>query len=138
MLSESLWPTFGTHLRDCLRAKFDSARLPPEWKSPEELQMAHKGFYIGLANAAGQPVVRTGFLKEDSGSLLDSANRVIEACYTELKANNVSSVDTLTFHFTVVLDVLPINHGLMWDENVDGVYFSWNDIFNGFLLPYQI
>jgi hypothetical protein len=103
------------------------------------LNIAHKGFYVGMVDAEGEEACRTGFLKE-SQNICDSADIVVTNLHNDLKTQGISpsKIHTSSFHFTLVTDVRYISDPLSWDEEKDGVYFMWGQDYRGLYLPYQI
>lgn len=139
-LEQNLWSKLASYTKGRLLSKYDPSTLVPSINEEQEgLEADHKGFYLGIKSSTGEPLLRVGFL-EDSTNILSSLNRAVEAAYADLSARGVPSkvVQTSTLYFTVVNDVTFTNNGLAWDENEDGVYFSWGDTYKGLYLPYQI
>ncbi len=140
-LTEESGRKLSQYAKQYILAKYDPSILVPaidmesaEWK------LAHKGFYIGIRDSSGTQIIRTGFLEEDGSNVLDSLNRVLEAVYTELSTKGISDkiVQTSMFYLTLVTDVTFIGNPLSWNENEDGIYFSWGDKYKGLYLPYEI
>ncbi len=135
-----IWYKIAMNVKESLIAKFDQTTIVPPLNDKNLFQRQHKGFYVGIISSSDKEVVRVGFMREDCSDVSESANKVIEALYTELKAKNIpiQVLQTATYHFTIIDDDIHINAGLLWDENKEGVYFSWGDRYQGLYLPYQI
>lgn len=104
-----------------------------------ELNAAHKGFYIGVVDAEGEEIVRSGFLK-GSQNVFDSVDMASQQAADSLRTAGVtiSKVHTSTFFFTLVNDVTYMQDPMSWQEDSDGVYFMWGQSYRGLYLPYQI
>ncbi len=140
MLSAKQLENLSNHCRSKLTSLFDPAVPFAEQKNLHaELNFPHKGFYIGVVDAEGNDVCRSGFLK-DAVNVCDSADAVVSNLHNDLKAKNipVSQVHSSSFYFTVVTDVRYMSDPLSWNEETDGVYFMWGQDYRGLYLPYQI
>ena len=140
-ISDKIWQRLAPFLKEQLLSKFDPTMIVPSTGDlNDKLQIDHKGFYLGLLDSSGNKLIRSGFLQEGSISIIDSSLKVVGAAFDDLKAKGIShkAVQTSSFHFTVVWDVVFNNNGLAWNENEDGVYFSWGNRYQGLLLPYEI
>jgi len=140
-LSEATGHKLSQYAKHFVLAKYDPSTLVPVI-DPEsaELKLAHKGVYVGINDSTGNQTIRTGFLDEDCSNVLNSLNRVLEAVYAELSTKGISAklVQTSIFYLTVVTEVVFIGNPLSWNENEDGVYFSWGEKYKGLYLPYEI
>lgn len=140
-LIESLQNKLLNLTKSKLLAKFDpSVLVLVETDIEEKLNLKHKGFYLGLIKPNGDILHQTGFLQDGQTNILESSIKAIDAMYIELQAQGISgkSIPTASFSITVVWDVIFDNNGLAWNENEDGIYFSWGDRYTGMYLPYEI
>lgn len=106
----------------------------------KELNIPHRGFYIGVVNSTDEEVSRVGFMQEGLTNIRDSATIVCKNLYDELVSKNVvvDRIKTSTFFFSVVWDCIYLPDPLIWNESTDGVYFMWGQRYKGLYLPYQI
>lgn len=140
-LSQQNWSLLADISKNQLLAKFDPATLvAPDADLRSKLEVSHKGFYLTVFDSSKEQIIRVGFLEDKLSNVMDSACKVVEAAYTELKAKNVPLQKLLTssFNFTAIWDVVFINNGIAWNENEDGVCFSWGDRYKGMYLPIEI
>ena len=141
-ISQELWQTVAVNFKNRLLAKFDPTTLiaPEDDSLRSKFVIPHKGFYILIFDGSNKKVARVGFMEENQENIINSGNKAIEALYVDLKAQDVPYKKLLTcvFNFVVIWDSVFINNGLNWDENVDGIYFSWGDRYKGFYLPLEI
>lgn len=140
-LTEISGQKLSRYAKHYILAKYDPATLVPTMDTEAvEWQLEHKGLYIGIKDSSETHILRTGFLEEDKSNVLESLNRVLEAVYSELSTKGISAkvIQTSTFYLTLVTDVIFIVNPLSWNENEDGVYFSWGDKYKGLYLPYEI
>jgi len=141
MLTNNQLSKLSTHVRSKIIALYDPASLfAPEEGLKQDLQMKHKGFYIGVVSSDGKQLFHDGFLKEDLNYVIDSADIVSKNVYSELKSLNIDAdqIKKSTFYFELVMDCIYMPDPLSWDENRDGVYFMWGQKYRGMYLPYQI
>jgi hypothetical protein len=140
MLNAKQWDGLANHARTKLVSLLDpAARFVPKGELHASLNVAHKGFYIGIVDAEGEEVARVGFLK-DAQNVCDSADMVVTDLCSDLKAKSVppSKIHTSSVYFTLITDVRYLPDPLAWDEENDGVYFMWGQDYRGLYLPYQI
>lgn len=140
-LTEASGQKLSQYAKHYILAKYDPSTLIPTVDTESvEWKLDHKGLYVGIEDSSGNRIVRTGFLEEGCENVLSSLSRVLEAVYAELSTKGVSvkSVQTSTFYLTLVTDVIFISNPLGWNENEDGIYFSWGDKYKGLYLPYEI
>jgi hypothetical protein len=140
MLSENQWNKISSYCRSKVVSLFDPAIIAvPDSKLRVETNMPHKGFYIGVVDPEGKELSRSGFLKE-SQNIFDSADIAVQQTFNDLKLTGItiSNVQTSTFFFTLVTDVIYMPDPMQWQEDSDGVYFMWGQDYRGLYLPYQI
>ena len=140
-LSADIWKQFAEYLKSQLLTKFEPGTLGASDEGLHvKLEHKHRGFYVGIMNSSGEHLTRVGFLEQNNPSILDSGNKVIEGLHADLKAKGIVSsvLMTSSFSCTVIWDMAFNNNGLAWDENEDGVYFTWGDKYKGMYLPYEI
>lgn len=104
-----------------------------------ELAIPHKGFYIGVIDADGNELTRSGFLRtcHDVQSSSEIASKQT-ADDLRISGTAISKVHSSTFYCTIVNDVTYIQNPMHWQEDSDGVYFMWGQSYRGLYLPYQI
>jgi hypothetical protein len=135
------WESASVCFKAKILSKFDPSTLvPPIGDLQSKLHIDHKGFFICLFDSSKKKIVRTGFMEDGQSDIVNSATKAIDALHKELEANKVSYAKLLTavFNFVVVWDVVYLKNSLGWNENDDGVYFSWGDEYKGFYVPSEI
>lgn len=141
MLTSDQWANLLNHLRSKLDYYYDPASIFVENKDLRpNLELKHKGFYIGFEDSSGKTILREGFMRDGLQNILQSAEQVIDNVYTNLKKETipVSKVHTGTFHLTIITDVTYIPNPTSWNEDKDGVYFMWGQDYRALYLPYEI
>jgi len=140
-LQKDLGQKITQYAKHYVLSKYDPTTLVMSFDPElEGWKLKHKGFYIGIVDSSGTQLVRVGFLEENCSNIVNSTNRVLEAVFAELTTKNISvkAIQTSTFYVTMVIDVVFMSNPLNWNENDDGVYFSWGDRYKGMYLPYEI
>lgn len=140
-LHEDIWNKFANLTKTRLLSKYDPALLVPDpGNIVSKLKVPHCGFYITVYDSKQKKVVSVGFLEKNKQDILVSSNTVVDALYTELEAKGVSSesLPVSSFSFVVVWDLIFMKNALAWNENTDGVYFSWGDRYKSIYLPHEI
>jgi len=141
MLTPKQWDSLTNHVRSKLDHYYDPSVIFAEAKDLRpQLELRHKGFYVGFDDSRGKPILREGFLKDDMPNVLQSADQVLDNVYSTMRNQSipVSKVHTGTFHFTVITESTYMPNPTAWNENRDGVYFMWGQDYRALYLPYQI
>lgn len=138
ILSDKQWKNIANHCRSKIVHLTDPTALFVENTNlREELEMPHKGFYIGIIDSSDNELMREGFLSEEPTNVLESADKVSQSIVNRLKDESISisKVKTSTFYFSVITDVVYLPDPLQWEK--EGIFFSWGD-YKSMLLPYEI
>jgi len=141
MFSEKQWNKISNYIRSKITLEFDPSHLFQEDKNlRSELDVSHKGFYLSILDSEGNKVLKEGFLKESCMNVMDSMDIVLGNSIKKLKLDAVrlTKLQTSTFYFTVITDVIYISDPLRWDEKQDGIYFMWGGDYSSILLPFEI
>lgn len=140
MLNDTQWNKLSNYCRSKLASLFDPATpFASEKGLRTELNSPHKGFYIGIVDASGEELVRSGFLR-GSQNIHDSADIATQNAHEDLKSAGVSAskIQSGSFFFTLVTDVSYMQDPMRWSDEIDGVYFMWGQKYRSLYLPYQI
>jgi len=141
MLTGNQWSSLVNHARSKIDHYYDPASIFAEQQDLRlQLEIKHKGVYIGFDDSRGNPILREGFLKDGLLNILQTTEQVVDNVYSMLRKESIpiSKVHTGTFHFTIVTDVTYLPNPTAWNENRDGVYFMWGQDYRALYLPYQI
>lgn len=130
-----------TVVKELLASLYDSASPVAENPSlRSQLEMPHKGFFVGLVSGSGQDLGKSGFMKDDLSNIRNSADNATRSLFNELKSKNVTleQIKSATFHICIVQDCVYLPDPLNWNESTDGIYFMWGQKYRGMYLPYEI
>lgn len=139
MLSTEQWNKLSGYCREKVISELDPSVIAMDRISRAELNIKHKGFYIGVIDPEDNELARSGFLKS-SENIKDSAEISIKQTVENIRSLGIpiSKLHTSSFFFTLVSDVVYLENPLSWNEESEGIYFQWGQDFKGFYLPYQI
>jgi hypothetical protein len=141
MISKEIWQQLANYFRSKLVAKIDVGQLfVHNSMLQQSLEIPHKGFYVGVIDSVGNQIIREGFLSENLTNVMNSADIVLENIYGNLINNGVtvSKLQTSTFYFYIINDVVYLANPMAWDDKQDGVYFQWGQNYKSMFLPYQV
>lgn len=135
MVKPHIWHWISGYIRHKISVH---SHTEPELK--DQLNILHKGFFVGLLGPDGKRIYRKGFMNGTKNNILDSADAIIPLVVDDIKHGNLSQedLDKYPLMLTVVLDMKRLKNSLEWDPNRDGVYFQWGDKYEGLYLPFEI
>lgn len=141
MLSNVQLGLLATHIRSKIVSGLDPSEIFSEAEGlRKNLELNHKGLYVGVIGADDKEICRVGFLKEGITNVLDSAETVIQSLSGELKSKNfnLDMIKKSTFQMSIVRDCIYLPDPTDWNDNTDGIYFMWGQKYRALYLPYQI
>lgn len=141
MLTHAQLNRLATYTRSRVVTMFDPAQIAVESEDlRKEMELPHRGFFVGIVDQNNKELCRSGFLKEDQRNIKDSTDLVIKNIFSELHNQNITAdvIKKSTFHFTIVTECVYMPDPTIWNENTDGIYFMWGQKYKAMYLPYQI
>ena len=134
MISDEKWNNLDHYAKNKILAE----EVPHITK--EDFVLPHVGFYIGVESSSGDDILLEGILHESLKNVVESVDLVTAslAKISQDKDIEHSTIQTSTFHLTMITACTYVKNPLSWDENKDGVFFQWGQQFKGMYLPHQI
>ena len=76
VLNDEQWKGVMNYFRSKLLHQLDLSHFVENTRWREELQMPHKGFYVGIVSSSGANLLQEGFLSENLTNVITSVDDV--------------------------------------------------------------